>query len=60
VNTGLIGAEAQVFDATGRIVYKSIITNQHALIDIPGLASGVYELRISNASYTVSKKLVKM
>jgi hypothetical protein len=55
-----IGSMVEVFDATGRSIFKSVITNQHSLIEITGLASGVYELRITQPGYSAVKKLIKM
>jgi hypothetical protein len=50
----------EIFDATGRSVFKSVITNQHSVIEIAGLADGVYELRITQQGYSAVKKLIKM
>jgi hypothetical protein len=41
------GSIAEVFDATGRSVFKATITNQHSMIEITGIANGVYELRLT-------------
>jgi hypothetical protein len=65
VSSKLLGSVAEVFDATGRIVFKSTIINQSAgpggqlTIEIPDAASGVYELRIISGKYSAVKMLVK-
>jgi hypothetical protein len=72
VSAEWIGSIAEIFDATGRSVFKSTITNQHSMIEIAGIANGVYELILSqprtgsgsktqdSTGYSAVKKLVKM
>ncbi len=60
ITGGLAGIFAEIFDATGRLVYNAEIRNPKTLISIPGAASGVYELRITGQGYSVVKKLVKL
>jgi hypothetical protein len=55
-----IGSAAEIFDATGRSVFKSTIASQHSMIEITGIANGVYELRLAQQGYTTVKKLIKM
>lgn len=56
----LLGSMLQVFDATGRLVYKSSILNTDVRITISNPSSGVYELRIISDNYSVVKKLVRI
>lgn len=56
----LIGSVAEVFDATGQIVFQSQIHSLQSEIIIPTIATGVYELRITGLGYNVVRKLVKM
>jgi len=58
VDNNLIGALAEVFDATGQLIYKSEIGNPKSEIAF-NAASGIYELCIKTESYTVVRKLVK-
>jgi hypothetical protein len=53
--SALIGAEYQIFDATGRLVYASKITGQQNEINIADYANGAYMFKIGN----VMKKFVK-
>jgi hypothetical protein len=55
-----VGSVAEVFDATGQLVFKSQIRSLQSQINIPGLASGLYELRIISNGYRLFKKLVKI
>jgi len=59
VGNELIGANLDVFDEQGRLVFHSAISNQQSEIKF-GAASGVYYLRISNEGISVVRKLVKM
>jgi|GEM_PF-3071063 len=47
----------EVMDATGRVVATQAVTNQ-ARIWLPG-AAGLYLIRVSNASYTLEKRVLK-
>ncbi len=60
VGSELISSTAEVYDATGRIVFKSEIRNPQSEITIPNAASGIYELRIVSNDFSVVRKLVKM
>ena len=60
VDNNLLGSPMEVFDATGRRVFTSIITNQQSAIDLANEASGVYELRITSHQSNIVWKLVKM
>ena len=60
VGNNMLGAVLQIFDATGQIVFKSVISNQQSTISIPSTANGVYWLRIVSGQYYVNGKLVKM
>ena len=59
VSNNLIGAELEIFDAEGRVVFKSEIKNQHSEIEL-NAARGVYLLRIAAPGGSVVKKLVKL
>ena len=60
ISAELMGSTAQIFDATGRLVFQSPIRNPQSAINIPNAASGVYELRITSNNYSVVRKLIKM
>jgi hypothetical protein len=49
-----------VFDATGKQVYKSTIANLHSTINLPGVASGTYELRVNLDGHSIVRKLIKL
>lgn len=53
--------DVRIFNAEGKLIYfaKSISLNQPYKIDISQLASGMYFVRINNASGEVTKKLLK-
>ncbi len=59
VSDELLGSIAQVFDATGRLVFQSEIRSAQSTINLPNAASGVYELRITSNEFEVVRKLVK-
>ncbi len=59
VDDNLIGGLAEVFDANGRVVFKSEIINHKSEIS-PGVSRGVYLLRISSSKSSVVKKLVRL
>ncbi len=59
VGNNLIGGLAEVFDANGRVVFKSEIINHKSEIS-PGVSRGVYLLRISSSKSTVVRKLTKL
>ena len=60
VDPVLLGSMAEVFDATGRRIFVSAITNVQSTIDLVGAASGIYELRLTSHQYRVVRKLVKL
>jgi hypothetical protein len=60
VNSTWLGSSASIFDASGRHIFESIITNQYTLIEIPALANGVYELRVISGNHEFRKKLIKV
>lgn len=59
VSTGWIGANCEVFDAEGRLVFKSQIQNVKSELNM-SIASGVYVMRISHGTKTISQKLIKL
>lgn len=51
---------AQLIDISGRIVWESRVINEPKLkIDMSALTNGIYELRLSNKSSVITKKVVK-
>ncbi len=59
VSNGWLGADCEVFDAEGRLVFKSEIQNQKSEINL-NVASGVYMMRISSGSKSLTQKLIKL
>ena len=59
VSEELIGSTCMLYDAAGRLIYKSLITTEHSSIDL-GLANGVYfmDLQAEKANYNL--KLIKI
>jgi len=55
-----LGSEGEVYDALGRLIFKVTINNLQTTINLESIASAVYELRITQSGYTISKKLVKL
>lgn len=47
-----------VFDVYGRLVYNNTLTNKINRIQLNNIASGVYSVRITNKSQTVTKKII--
>ena len=60
VSNNMLGGTVDVFDVTGRLVYKSVIEKQQSFINCANNASGVYQLRISWNGYSFVRKLVRM
>lgn len=54
------GSIAEVFDVTGRSVFKPVISSEHSIIALAGIANGVYGLRIMGKGYGAVRKLVKL
>jgi hypothetical protein len=59
VDNNLVGAEMEIFDASGRSVFKTKIVNSHTDIAFDA-ASGIYLLRINALGNILIKKLVKL
>ena len=59
VSSGWLGATCQVFDAEGRLVYQSEIKDHNSEIGL-NVATGVYMLRVTAGSKTVTQKLIKL
>ena len=59
VGSNLIGEEVELTDATGKLVWKSIINNQKSEIEL-NVAKGIYFLKISSGKNTVTKKLIRL
>ena len=60
VNVELLGSAVEVFDATGRLVFLTTINKQLTTIEVPELAKGVYQLRITAKEYKFVAKLIKI
>jgi hypothetical protein len=60
VNDELTGSALEVYNLTGQLVFKSTIRNRQSEINIPGIASGIYELRIITEHGTVARKVVNL
>ncbi|MDB5283826.1 MAG: hypothetical protein JWO06_2901 [Bacteroidota bacterium] len=58
VDSKYLGAELAIFDAEGRIVYRSVINDLKSEIPL-NAARGIYLLHVYNAQYRAIKKLVK-
>jgi type IX secretion system substrate protein/galactose oxidase-like protein len=58
VDAALIGSTVEVYDATGRLVFRMVITGQTSYINIPGAASGVYELRVTSQGFSGVRKVI--
>lgn len=54
----MIGADLQVFDATGKLVYQKQVTANLTGIPVTGLATGSYLARVSNSKTQLSKSFV--
>jgi hypothetical protein len=59
VGADLIGSTVEIFDATGRLVFKSEIRSSKSEIE-PEVAVGVYLLRINTSGKSIVKKLMKI
>lgn len=59
VGSYLIGEEVELTDATGKLVWKSIISNQKSAIEL-NVAKGIYLLKISSGKSIATKKLIKL
>ncbi len=59
VGNDLIGAQVEILNDDGRVVYKSQIKGTHS--EIPArFAGGVYLLRIASGANTFTKKLIRL
>ncbi len=50
VDSKLIGGSVEVFDVLGNVVAKETITNQKSNLSVANFASGLYSIRLYNAS----------
>lgn len=57
VNGSFENAQVQLFTADGRMVYKSVKESRQANINVSGLESGVYILKINSQKGTLTKKV---
>ena len=56
----LIGSNAEVFDAAGKVVFKTEIKNQRTEINTNQLANGVYLIKINTGKAVRTQKLIKL
>lgn len=54
-----LGATCEVFDDRGRLVYQAEIKNERSLVDL-NVASGVYMMKVTKGSKSVSQKLIRL
>jgi hypothetical protein len=60
VSNELIGSTAEVYDATGRLIFKATVESEQSTINISNAANGVYQLRITWQGYGFVRKLIKL
>lgn len=58
-NLSWIGSSFELFDAEGRLIYKSVVQGNKQVIDIP-VARGVYLARITNERKSKAFRLAKL
>ena len=54
----MIGSKLEVFDASGKLVYKSVVTNAQSQISTGGFSSGMYIASVNNGQKKMSRKFV--
>jgi hypothetical protein len=59
VGDNLLGSQVTIFDAEGRLIFKSEIRNAKSEIDL-NISSGVYMMRINSSTITITHKLIKL
>ncbi len=59
VGNNLLGGTAEVFDASGKLVFTSVIGHRSSVI-FPDVPKGVYVLRVSSSKGSAVRKLVRM
>ncbi len=59
VSQSWIGANCEVYDAIGRMVYKEEIKNEHSIVEL-NIAPGVYMLKVTKGNKSVSQKLIRL
>jgi hypothetical protein len=59
VGSNLIGNNVEIFDAEGRLVFRSEILNPRSEIDL-NVSSGIYMMRINSSAVSVTRKLIKL
>ncbi|MCH7535500.1 MAG: T9SS type A sorting domain-containing protein, partial [Bacteroidetes bacterium] len=47
-----------VYDLTGKLVYNTIMNNNHILVNTENLTNGIYQVQLSNDVHFLSKKIV--
>ena len=56
----LMGAQAEIVDVNGRLVYKAEINQLKTEINTGQLSDGIYFIKISSGKTTVTRKLIKL
>jgi len=56
----LIGSNAEVFDAAGKVVFKTEIKNQRTEINTNQFANGIYLIKINTGKAVRTQKLIKL
>jgi hypothetical protein len=59
VDEAVLGSLCTIFDADGRVVFKSIIKNQHSELE-PNFVKGVYTMQILSDKVNSTLKLIKL
>ena len=59
VTNGWLNGRCEVFDAEGRLVFKSEIQSPKSEINL-NVASGIYMMHISSGTKTITQKLIKL
>lgn len=59
VNSNMPVEEALLYNAFGQMVQTVVLTDNHARIDLSGMASGMYFVRVRSEQGVVTKKFIK-
>jgi len=56
--TGTAEATLTLTNTLGQVVHRQALHGDHATVEVPGLSTGVYVLRVQTATTTLSQRLV--
>lgn len=59
VNSNMNMKEAVVYNISGQAIQTVVLTDNHARIDLSGMASGMYFVRVSGDKVVATKKFIK-